>query len=411
MYLCRHFSHVVNAFSCLPTLCWREVCGSSTQYAAHDTMSASPVGLRTGFRMRDKDKKLVDEAAKLIQHLLDTMMPVVELGCQYHPLIGMIAAHGLLVCIDKVLAFLDKLIKTRAVYGFFEPRWGRQTPVNPFMMPEDQFVAQFRFTKVAMCKLVRLLRLPVMIKGQGVAVKSRAEIALCMLCAKYSSPKRLHVELPKLFRTSRRRISAIIAATQSLLLATWGDKLAFDVRLVSERTERYTHAIRDYIKRRHPDVPHDFGCFWAFIDGTVRPMCHPCSDDIQRAFYNGHHRVHAMKFQAVVTPDGLIASLMGPYRGNMNDRAMVRDSQIEPLCQMHVPFVPVEGTDRLVRPMMHGDGGYVRSSFLFTSAGCAESTRHCLSSARCALHTNDVGAAVSHFVACLVVVVAVRAEK
>ena len=37
---------------------------------------------------------------------------------------------------------------------------------------------------------------------------------------------------------------------------------------------------------------------WGFVDGTVRPICRP--DQNQRAVYNGHKRVHALKFQSVV---------------------------------------------------------------------------------------------------------------
>lgn len=59
---------------------------------------------------------------------------------------------------------------------------------------------------------------------------------------------------------------------------------------------------------------HDKGaalqnCF-GFVDGTVRPIASP--DQHQRVMYNGHKRVHAIKFQSVVLPNGLIANLYGP---------------------------------------------------------------------------------------------------
>ena len=46
---------------------------------------------------------------------------------------------------------------------------------------------------------------------------------------------------------------------------------------------------------------------WGFIDGTVRPISSPKRN--QLAMYNGHKRVHALKYQSVVTPNGLIANL------------------------------------------------------------------------------------------------------
>ena len=50
-------------------------------------------------------------------------------------------------------------------------------------------------------------------------------------------------------------------------------------------------------------------CF-GFIDGTVRPICRP--GELQRVVYNGHKRVHALKFQCVALPNGLIGNLYGP---------------------------------------------------------------------------------------------------
>ena len=50
--------------------------------------------------------------------------------------------------------------------------------------------------------------------------------------------------------------------------------------------------------------------FWGFVDGTVRPISGPGQN--QRVLYNGHKRVHAIKFQSVVSPNGLICF---PHKG------------------------------------------------------------------------------------------------
>ena len=47
---------------------------------------------------------------------------------------------------------------------------------------------------------------------------------------------------------------------------------------------------------------------WGFIDGTVRPVARP--GEHQRVLFNGHKRVHAIKFQSVVAPNGLIVDLV-----------------------------------------------------------------------------------------------------
>ena len=50
-------------------------------------------------------------------------------------------------------------------------------------------------------------------------------------------------------------------------------------------------------------------CF-GFIDGTVRSISRP--GEHQRVVFNGHKRVHALKFQSIALPNGLIANMYGP---------------------------------------------------------------------------------------------------
>ena len=60
---------------------------------------------------------------------------------------------------------------------------------------------------------------------------------------------------------------------------------------------------------------------WGVVDGTVRPICRPKQN--QRIVYNGHKRVHALKFQSVGAPNGLIANLFGPVAGKRHDSRML----------------------------------------------------------------------------------------
>ena len=50
-------------------------------------------------------------------------------------------------------------------------------------------------------------------------------------------------------------------------------------------------------------------CF-GFVDGTVRAISRPIEN--QEITYNGHKRIHALKFQSVTLPNGLIANMYGP---------------------------------------------------------------------------------------------------
>ena len=70
-----------------------------------------------------------------------------------------------------------------------------------------------------------------------------------------------------------------------------------------------------------------------FVDGTVRRICRP--GEVQRTVYNGHKRVHAIKFQAIATLNGLIANLYGPIEGRHHDNGILVDSAILRLLQQY----------------------------------------------------------------------------
>lgn len=55
----------------------------------------------------------------------------------------------------------------------------------------------------------------------------------------------------------------------------------------------------------------------------MRPICRPGQN--QRVLYNvsGHKKVHAIKFQSIVVPNGLDANLFGPVEGKRHDRGML----------------------------------------------------------------------------------------
>ena len=69
------------------------------------------------------------------------------------------------------------------------------------------------------------------------------------------------------------------------------------------------------------------------MDDTVKQICH--SGGMPRTVYNGRKRVHAIKFQAIATPNGLAANLYGPVEGKRYDSRMLADSAILPLLQKY----------------------------------------------------------------------------
>ena len=65
---------------------------------------------------------------------------------------------------------------------------------------------------------------------------------------------------------------------------------------------------------------------WGFVEGTVRSVCR--SGEGQKQLYDGHKRVHGIKFQSIVCPDGMVANLYGAIEGRCHDSFMVARSGI-----------------------------------------------------------------------------------
>ena len=69
------------------------------------------------------------------------------------------------------------------------------------------------------------------------------------------------------------------------------------------------------------------------MDDTVLPICRPGEN--QRTVYNGHKRVHVLKFQSLAAPNGLIANMFGLVEGGNHDSGMLAMSVWYPQLQQH----------------------------------------------------------------------------
>ena len=63
-----------------------------------------------------------------------------------------------------------------------------------------------------------------------------------------------------------------------------------------------------------------------FIDGKLQPVCKP--GRYQHVLYSGHKRVHGIKFQGIVFPNGIQPHPFGPVNGSRHDSFMLAASGI-----------------------------------------------------------------------------------
>lgn len=95
-----------------------------------------------------------------------------------------------------------------------------------------------------------------------------------------------------------------------------------------------------------------------FIDSTVLSIDRTTGEkNNQRTVYNGHTRKHALRFQAITTPEGLRAHMYGPKVGRRHEMFLYADSRVEQFLSAVLQL----GDEQFV---FYGDSEYNRHEFL-----------------------------------------------
>ena len=175
-------------------------------------------------------------------------------------------------------------------------------PFNFDALDPVECVADFRVEKQDIPRLADALGIPPVIKCQQRSICGGTE-GLCMLLRRFAYPCRLSDMIARFGRPVpvmsmiTKEVMNFIYNNHQQRLTQWNQFLLSPASL-----QEYANAIH----RAGAALNNCFG----FIDGTVRAISRPGKD--QRLVYNGHKRVHALKFQSVSLPNGIIANLFGP---------------------------------------------------------------------------------------------------
>ena len=181
------------------------------------------------------------------------------------------------------------------------------------LLQEDECKAEFRLLKNDVLALHRALRFPEQLKCYNGVVVDSVE-ALCVCLRRLAFPCRYGDLVPR-FARPVPQLSMITNMVIDDIYERYGNLLlSLDQPWLSRGN------LKSFADAIHAKGAALTNC-WGFVDGTVRPICRPSRN--QRIVYNGHKRVHALKFQSVVAPNGLIANLYGPIEGRRHDAAML----------------------------------------------------------------------------------------
>ena len=192
------------------------------------------------------------------------------------------------------------------------PYW-KYERLNLEAMREDECNVDFRFDKHDIYRLATALNLPEVFKCQNEVLVGSTE-ALCICLRRFAHPCRYADFVPRFGRP----VSQLCMVTNIMINFIYDEFAALLQNL--DQAWHSPQSLQVYANAVHAKGAALNNC-WGFVDGTVRPICRP--KEHQRMLYNGHKRVHSLKFQSVVTPNGLIANLFGPVEGRRHDSAML----------------------------------------------------------------------------------------
>jgi hypothetical protein len=148
-------------------------------------------------------------------------------------------------------------------------------------------------------------------------LKPSPELAMAVTCCRLRYPNDWAI-LCDHFGRSRGWLSTVFTDVIEFIDGRWKHLLQWHPRLDNKRRIKW---FAETIRRKGGGVN-----IWGFVDGTFRGFRRPTQR--QRDYYSGHYHGHGFKYQAIVTPDGLVSSLIGPFHGRDNDWSIWQQSGV-----------------------------------------------------------------------------------
>jgi hypothetical protein len=212
-------------------------------------------------------------------------------------------------------------------------------------MPDVNCIHFFRFTKSQIAELLVHFRIDTI--NFRFRNAPSPELALCIVLQRLSHPNRYKDNLHR-FGRSREYQSAVFTDTIYHLVQRYHLVLEWDEsRLTPPFLTSLARSVEEHSGGRVRGV---FG----WVDGTQRPICRP--GEHQEVFYSGYKKAHTLKFQAIVTPDGMISHLAGPFEGKLGDwSAWQQSGVVEQIRQVNDGLPAGEGL------LVYGDPAYTAS--------------------------------------------------
>ncbi|OAD02160.1 hypothetical protein MUCCIDRAFT_82544 [Mucor lusitanicus CBS 277.49] len=208
-----------------------------------------------------------------------------------------------------------------------------------------------RFSIEEIYQITALLGLEENLCFKGISVSR--QLGFAMLACRYSYPRR-YGDMERIFPMHRQNIGKVCKGMEDMV----SDKMKYGIQF-------NTHQFREEKLKKFAAAIDEAGALIpnvvGFIDGTLQQVSRPATDDdMQKSLYNGWKHVHALKYQSIVTPDGITSSMMGPVIGARHDKFMYTMLETEKRLQKYLHISDDEEDNYAI----YGDPAYVESEHL-----------------------------------------------
>lgn len=227
-------------------------------------------------------------------------------------------------------------------------------------MSEVTFKSEFRFTQVEFAAIHSAMAFPeYFYTSERDRISSKLGFLMLLMFLGGARVRSIQARMG----CSYGRVSRVVQHVSQWIHDKWAHLLDFQGseqpgRLLSpERLDFYSKVN----KRNGNPLP---GC-WGFLDGTLRPIARPVR--AQQNAYNGWKHFHALKYQFLSTPDGLVW-VTPPEDGAVHDVYALRESGLLPWLEQnsHGP-----GGEYLT---LYADSGYSYYNHVSRPWGILQST-------------------------------------
>ena len=220
--------------------------------------------------------------------------------------------------------------------------------------------------------------------------KMEGNAGFLLLCARLHSGARFS-DLENTFHRDGTQLSAICASVLNWIYETHAHPRLSNINWAKGRMDMYNRAINDRFsvffagEDWYDNIPQDI---WGFIDGTIRPCARPWAGsspgmNLQKEVYSGYKRSHGLKYQAVVSPDGLFMHLYGAVPGRWHDSRMLSESGL--ISQLDSIYEEGDRVLKILGDPAYGKGMHIWTGFKNADADWKHYFNNALSSARVAV--------------------------